>query len=165
MKAAYALYSDPAHAQGAVDALRTRGTPDAAIVVLSAEPVEDWEFGQRDHKTAMRGIAVLGSVLGLAFGASLTSVTQLLWPLDTGGMPIVTLWPNLIITFEMTMLGAILATVITLIASGGLCKRLPPLYDPEVSEGKILVGVADPSDDEVPSLEQALAGGEFRTIP
>ena len=55
-------------------------------------------------------------------------------------MPIVAWWPNLIVIFEMTMLGAILATVITLIVTAGLGRRMPTLYDPEVTNGKILVG-------------------------
>ena len=36
---------------------------------------------------------------------------------QTGNMPIVAWWPNLIVMFELTMLGAILATVITLFVS------------------------------------------------
>ena len=34
----------------------------------------------------------------------LTTGTELAWPLNTGGMPIVAWWPNLVIIFEMTML-------------------------------------------------------------
>jgi len=59
-------------------------------------------------------------------------------------MPTVAWWPNLIIIFEMTMLGAILATVITLIVAGGLGRRRPAFYDPDVVNGKVLVGVENP---------------------
>ncbi len=77
------------------------------------------------------------------------------WPLKTAGMPIVPLWTNLIIIFEMTMLSAIIATVITLLITAGLPSRGGKLYDPEVSDGYILVGVENPSD--APRLESALA--------
>ena len=70
-------------------------------------------------------------------------------------MPIVPLWTNLIIIFEMTMLSAIIATVITLLITAGLPSRGGKLYDPEVSDGYILVGVENPSD--APRLESALA--------
>ncbi len=60
--------------------------------------------------------------------------------------------------FELTMLGAILATVITLFITAKLPNRGPRLYDPEVSDGEILVGVENPSDDVLPRLEQALIG-------
>ena len=72
-------------------------------------------------------------------------MTERAWPLETGNMPIVAWWPNLIVIFEMTMLGAILATVLTLLVTAKLPSRVPPLYDPEVTDGKILVGVVDPS--------------------
>jgi Protein of unknown function (DUF3341) len=59
----------------------------------------------------------------------------------------VPLWTNLIIIFEMTMLSAILATVITLIVTAFIGQR-GKMYDPEVSDGYILVGVENPSDAE-----------------
>ena len=81
-------------------------------------------------------------------------------------MPIVAWWPNLIITFELTMLGAILATAITLAITARL-GRTATIYDPAVSDGKILVGVANPSDATLPALEDALSalpGGQVNTI-
>ena len=54
----------------------------------------------------------------MATGYFLTSITQQAWPIVTGGMPIVTNWSNLIIIFELTMLGAVFASVITLLVFG-----------------------------------------------
>ena len=71
----------------------------------------------------------------------LLGASQMSWPLKTAGMPIVSMWPNLIIIFEMTMLSAILATVVTLLVSAGIPSRGGKMYDPEVSDGYILVGV------------------------
>jgi hypothetical protein len=59
----------------------------------------------------------------------------------------------------MTMLGAILATVSTLLITAKLPSRVPPLYDPEVTNGKILVGVQNPAAASLPALEQALMAG------
>jgi len=56
------------------------------------------------------------------------------------------------------MLGGILATVATLLASGRLVRRTPRLYDRAVSEGKILVGVENPSGD-TRAIEAALRPG------
>jgi hypothetical protein len=70
-------------------------------------------------------------------------------------MPIVSWWPNLIVMFELTMLGAILATVITLLVAGELVRRPPLLYDPDVTGGKILVGVEN--SPRVEDVERALA--------
>src|SRR5260221_13498050 len=97
-----------------------------------------------------------GGVGGLAAAGWLTSMPETSWPIQTGNMPIVSWWPNMIIMFEMTMLGAILATVLTLLVSGGLLRRRPLLYDPEVTDGKILVGVEDATETAMPELERAL---------
>jgi hypothetical protein len=164
MKAVYALYSDPRSAQEAVDRLRARGVAEGDITIQTSEPFEGYEFGRRDHHTSMSGVAVLGAAVGLTSGYFLTSLTQQAWPLDTGGMPIVTNWTNLIPIFELTMLGAVLATVATLLVTARLPRRLPELYDPEVSDGKILVGVANPSDRVLHGVKSALAGGEVRVI-
>jgi hypothetical protein len=165
VKAVYALYPDPAAAQTAFDNLVAAGVDQRAITVISSEPFEEYAFSHRDRQTWMFWIAGAGGVLGLLFGAWLTSMTERDWPLQTGGMPIVAWWPNLIIIFELTMLFAVLATVITLLVTAGLPGRVRGLYDPAVSDGRILVGVENP---KVPTsaLESALAvgPGEVKTI-
>lgn len=164
MSAIYGLYSDPYVAQRAVDNLRSAGVSDRDITVISSEPFEHFEFGHRDAKTAMPWIAAAAGVLGLIATYNLLGLSQMSWPLKTAGMPIAPLWTNLIIIFEMTMLSAIIATVITLLITAGLPSRGGKLYDPEVSDGYILVGVENPSD--APRLESALAldGARVKTI-
>ncbi len=164
MKAVYGLYSDPDAAQRAVDALRAAGVADRDILVMSSEPFEEYEFSHRDKATWLHWIAGAGGASGCAFGYWLTSTTEQLWPIKTSGMPIVAGWPNAVVIFELTMLGAILATVTTLFITAKLPNRGPRLYDPEVSDGYILVGVENPSDSA--RLESALAidGGRVRNI-
>lgn len=162
MTSVYALFPNPASAQRAVDRLRAAGVAEADITVVSSEPVEDQEFGHRDKETWLPRIAAAGGVLGLAFGTWLTRMTETSWPIETGGMPIVAWWPNLIVMFELTMLGAIVATVFTLFVTAKLPGRVPRLYDPEVTNGKILVGVESPGDRA--AVERALSGGEVRRV-
>ncbi len=93
----------------------------------------------------------------------LTSATQRAWPIKTSGMPIVANWPNLIVIFELTMLGAIVATVLTLFVSAKLPRALPALYDPDVTNGYILVGVQGQTAEAMSRLEASfLAAGECR---
>ena len=141
MSAVYALLETPQAAQRAVNGLRAAGIGDDRISVISSEPFEEHEFAARDHATWMGWITLGGAIAGLAIATWLTRMTELAWPLPTGNMPIVSWWPNLIVIFELTMLGAILATVATLLVTGELLRRRPALYDPRVSDGKILVGV------------------------
>ena len=141
MKAIYGLYTHGADAQTAVDRLRAAGVAERDITVLSPEPREDMPFSHMHSRTYMWSFACLGGVIGFSLATGLALLTETSWPINVGGLPIVAWWPNLIIMFELTMLGAILATVITLIVTARLGRRRPVLYDPEVSRGKILVGV------------------------
>ena len=163
MKAVYGLYADPRVAQQAVNNLRAEGVNDAAITVISSEPFEHFEFGHRDAKTAMPWIATAAALVGMVATYYLLGASQMSWPLKTSGMPIVPLWTNLIIIFEMTMLSAIVATVITLIVTGFVGQR-GTLYDPEVSDGYILVGVENPSDADRLAAALNIIGGRVKTL-
>jgi hypothetical protein len=152
----YGLYPDGHSAQQAVGRLHAAGVPDRDIVIQSAQPMEDFEFGHRDKATWMWWIACAGGLIGMASALGLAWLTEASWPIDVGGLPIFAWWPNLIITFELTMLGAILATVITLAITARL-GRGSVIYDPEVSDGKILVGVANAAESAVADVKAALA--------
>jgi len=164
MSAIYALYDDGTAAQRAVDGLRRAGVSDGAITVISDQPMEAYEFGEMNRPTRIWYIASAGGIVGLTFATWLTRMTELAWPLPTGNMPIVSWWPNLIVMFELTMLGAILATVATLLVAGELVRRRPALYDPQVSDGKILVGVDGPSRGDDVERALAAAGGSVRRL-
>jgi hypothetical protein len=159
MSAVYGLYADPEAAQRAVNGLYAAGIAADDVVVMSGEPFETQPFAHRDSATWLWYIACLGGVIGLTFATWLTRMTELAWPLQTGNMPIVAWWPNMIVMFELMMLGAILATVLTLFVTAKLPSRVPPLYDREVTNGKILVGVQNPAAASLPALERALMAG------
>jgi len=156
MKGVYGLYERPQAAQRIFDGLRAAGIPAGDITVLSSEPLEEWEFASQGHKTVMPWIAVLGAGLGLTTAYLLTAITQKVWPINTGGMPIVSNWTNIIIMFELTMLGAVLATVLALLITARLPSKLSRLYDPAISNGRILIGVEQPQDAELDRIERAL---------
>jgi hypothetical protein len=167
MTAIYGLYASPDDAQRAFDKLKAAGISEHDIVIMSSEPLEEYEFGSRDRQTVMPWIAVLGAAVGLAAAYFLTSLTQQAWAINTGGMPIVTNWTNIIIVFELTMLGAVFATVLTLMRTARLPGRLPKFYDPEISRGKILVGLADADGSRSETIQGALRSSnatEVKTI-
>src|SRR5262245_30681531 len=166
MKAVYALYEDGQTAQQAINRLRSAGVADRDITIQSAQPMEDFEFGHRDKATWMWWIACGGGLIGMASALGLSWLTEMSWPIDVGGLPIFAWWPNLIITIELTMLGAILATVITLVVTARVAAG-SAIYDAEVSDGKILVGVINPSDSALADLEAALTappGAQIKKI-
>jgi purine-cytosine permease-like protein len=71
-------------------------------------------------------------------------------------MPVVTSWTNGIIIYELTMLGAIATTLITLLITAGLPHFGEQLSDPAIWHGKILVGVTNPPDRARLELESQL---------
>lgn len=164
MTVLYALYDSPEAVERAVAGLRAAGVADPEVTLQSSEPLG--ALGS-EESTRMPWIAVLGGVIGLGSGVALTSLTQLDWPLVTGGMPIVSRWPDLIPTFELTMLGAVLATVGTFVVTAVLRGGDRRIYDPAVSEGKILVGLAHLEAQRAPwaDLERVLGReGQVRWI-
>ncbi len=154
MTATYGLFDKPDAAQRAYTGLKRAGIATRDITVVSGEPFEAFEFSHRDHSMILFRLALVGGILGFLSAVALVNGTELAWPLVTGGMPIVAWWPNLVIIFEMTMLGAIVTTVVSLLVSARLPKFGKTMYDPAVSDGKILVGASGTSD----AIREALAG-------
>jgi|SRR5579863_40542 len=160
MNAIYGLFTDSDSAGQAVKALRMASSrlhiKADGIVVISPEPIEERIADLPKERTPMPWLAALGGVLGGTAGYMLATFTQRTYPLPTGGMPIVSLWPTGIVMYELTMLGAILTTLITFLITARLPNYRKQLYDPGISDGKILVGVADPDCNCRAELEQQL---------
>ena len=168
MTALYGLYRTPDEAQAAYDHLRAAGAAASDIIVISSEPYEEFEFSHRDKATWLYWIAGGGGSVGLAASYALTTFAARAWPINTGGMPIVAPYPNAIILFEMTMLGAILSTVVALFITAKLPNRGPRLYDRDVSDGYILVGIENPSPANAGEWRvalEAVPGARIRTTP
>ena len=159
----YALFQDPDAVQRAVDGLRVAGVPENEIVVMSSEPYEEYEFSHRDSATWLHWIAGAGGAVGLGAATALLVTTQNAWPIVTSAMPIVPWWTNLIIMFELTMLGAILGTVVTLFITALAPGRgRAGFYDPEVADGYILVGVEDAKEQARTADVLASMGGRVK---
>ena len=159
----YGLFADPDSAERGMNSLRAAGVSTDRIVVMSPEPFDEYSFSRSGRKTWMPWIAVLGGLLGGISGYLLAWYTQVAYPLITGGMPLVAKWPTGIVTYELTMLGAILTTLVTLLITARIPNwSEPSIAEPEVSNGKILIGVVDPAESARSDLENRLrsAGAE-----
>jgi hypothetical protein len=151
----YGLFSRPEAAERGMENLRTAGVAADKIVVMSSEPFEEYSFSH-DHGSKMPIIAVLGGIIGGLTGLGFVWYSQVEYPINTAGMPIFTLWPVVIIAYELTMLGVVVASVITLFVSAIIPGLKEKFYDPEVSNGKILIGVMDPSTSARADIERTL---------
>ncbi|HEY1338218.1 MAG TPA: quinol:electron acceptor oxidoreductase subunit ActD [Bryobacteraceae bacterium] len=128
-------------AASAIRSLRAGGVQPVDLDVFSEEPVE-FPRGVLDRPSRMFLVSVLGAI---GFGALATTFiwwTQQNYRLPTGGMPIFSFWATGVITYEMTMLGAILATFGWFLWESGLLrKRDKSAPVPEVPPGAMCIRV------------------------
>ena len=165
MSAVYGLFASPDEAQQAYDRLKRSGVAERSIVVISSEPFEEYEFSRRDHATWMYWIAGGGGAIGLLAAWLLTSTTQQLWPLNTSGNADRPLGAQRDHPLRDDHARRHLATVVTLLVTAGLPAFGDQLYDPEVSDGYILVGVEKPAAEAREGLRETLeaVGGRVKT--
>lgn len=137
----YTMCPDAAAAQQTVDALLSAGARREDITVISSQPFDRYEFAQHEKSTLMPWLVVLGAILGGVVGLLLVSLTTKSYPITTGGMPITPGWITGIITYELTMLAAILTTLLVLVLAAPLFRWKQDPYDAQVADGKVLVGI------------------------
>ena len=89
--------------------LRDSGYDD--LTLMTPIPVHAAEEIQGLGKSNVRRFTLFGTILGAFSGFGLAVGTALVFILPTGGRPIITIPPYLIITYEMTILFGILFTL------------------------------------------------------
>jgi hypothetical protein len=159
------IFKDIENASRGVDSLVKAGFKEADITSLTSVPYPENVLVKTDQRTWFRWLAVAGGIVGALAGFLLAAGTALLYPVQTGDKPIIALYPTGIITYELTMLFAILGTI------GGMFleMRLPPRgkrpYDPAISEGCIGISVATTSGDQRNRAEEIMKeAGALRII-
>jgi len=121
----------------ALEQLKQFGISDDQITVISSVPYRPDVLGRPHPIRRVGPIALVGGGLGLLFGLFLTVGIFLLYPLQQGGQPIVPIPPTLIVLFESTMLGTMIATFFGLLDSNLFPIFKDQIYDPRVTEGHI----------------------------
>ena len=156
--AIYGLFAGPAQADRGLRALREAGVAQDKILVLSDEPFEEYESSKAPSTKSMYRIAACGGIVGGSLGFLLARFMQTAYPfpLITGGMPLVSPYPTGIVTYELTMFSTVVATLVTLLITTGLPKWKMSIYDEEVSNGMVLIGVVNPSEGSRADLESRL---------
>ena len=126
----------------ALEELRALGYHD--LEVYTPSPVHEIEeVMERDRPLSrVRLFTLIGGLTGTASGFILTIWSAMQWGLVTGGKPIASIPPFVIIAFELTILFGGLATVIGIVLLGRLPRfRLSAAYDPRFSNDRFGVEV------------------------
>jgi hypothetical protein len=151
------LYREPEAVAQALDDLRAAGFPGDDLTILSDCPYPAGAFGEEPVRHRLPLFPLVGAGAGFAFGLLVTIGTQLAYPLVTGGKPILAIPPMINVLFELTMLGAILATVLGILFESRLPDLSPAPYDPRISEGYLGVLVTRiPGNRRHEAAERAL---------
>lgn len=113
------------------------------IITFSPMPSHDLEHALHPTPSPVRLFTLVGGLTGAAAGFALPTLTSLDWPLVTGGKPIISIPPMVIIAFELTILFAALSTVAGLFINARLPRaRSQVIYDPSFSAGNFGVFVS-----------------------
>ena len=144
----------------ALKALREAGVPRECVEVLSDLPLPESVLGGEMRSTRIPLFTGTGLIIGLILGAFFSVGTLFLYPLLVGGQVYRIAPPNLIIIYELTMFGVVVATAagFFLETIGGRTRR--PYFD-GVSVGETFVVVDLPPDLVASRVRRAFvdAGG------
>lgn len=142
---AIGLFVNPHGALAAAGKLKGAGF--AAPAVMSPIPLEGADEVLGEKKSVIKRFTLFGAILGGLAGFTLAAGTAVLYLHPTGGRPIIPFPPFLVITYEMTILFGILATVIGFLISA----RLPAIrerpYVPEAAVDRFAVTVSCDNDE------------------
>ncbi|MGH7319275.1 MAG: DUF3341 domain-containing protein [Candidatus Rokuibacteriota bacterium] len=154
------------HVDTAVHAIRSlREKGFGAISAYSPVPLPEFEEALTGHglpRSPVRLFTLVGALTGTASGFALTIWSALKWNLITGGKPVVSIPPFVVIAFELTILLGGLCTLLGLLVTARLPHfRGSPRYDPRFTADRFGVEVTC-GPDQVSVVEAILrqAGAE-----
>ena len=129
----------------ALEQLRRKGYQN--VSTFSPVPSDKLTEGPEVRNSPVRAYTLTGGILGFLSGLALTLWTVFAWPLITGGKPVVSLPPFLVICFELTILLGGLCTLTGLAIHARLRPSVPQAgpesgYDARFSVDRFGVFVA-----------------------
>lgn len=142
-----AEFRDQSKLENAILALKTQGVTALDMDVFSEEPVE-FRKGILDRPSRMSLVSVLGAITVGGLATTGIYAAQHSYVTITGGMPVFSFWGSGVITYETTMLGAVLSTFGWFLWESGLLrKRDKGVPVPHVAPGSMCLRVRCGEDD------------------
>jgi len=126
----------------ALEGLKAKGYHD--LTVYTPVPVHEIEeVLERDRPVSrVRLFTLIGGLTGTVSGFFLTIWSAMKWGLVTGGKPIASIPPFVVIAFELTILFGGIATVLGMVILGRLPRLRPsPTFDPRFTNDRFGVAV------------------------
>ncbi|HEY6007484.1 MAG TPA: quinol:electron acceptor oxidoreductase subunit ActD [Geobacteraceae bacterium] len=136
------IFRDIESAGRGVEGLVGAGFTEAQITSLTSVSYPDGVLVKTGRRSWFRWLALAGGLAGAVSGFCLSAGTAWLYPVQTGDKPIIALYPTAIVTFELTMLFAIVGALAGMFLELGLPNWGRRPYDPAIAEGYIGISVA-----------------------
>lgn len=152
------VFRDLDTAVAGVDALNEMGYGRSDFEVLSNCPFPEGAFGEEQEMHRLGLWPLVGAACGFSIGLLVTGATQMAYPLVTGGKPLFSIPPMIIIMYEGTLLAAVLFTVIGVLFESRLPRLGSSLYDTRITAGYIGLLVHAP-EEQAEQTAQAMRGG------
>jgi len=152
-------FREKAAVRRAIEWLRDAGVTSEDMDLFSEEPVE---LPRRvlDRPSHMSLVSVVGAILMGTLATAFVYWAQHNYQLVTGGMPVFSFWATGVITYEMTMFGAIVSTFGWFLWESGLIrKRDKSAPVPEVAPESICLRVRCAGDQAPPAIEMMRRAG------
>ncbi|MFA7406204.1 MAG: quinol:electron acceptor oxidoreductase subunit ActD [Pelobacteraceae bacterium] len=151
------IFTNLEAASAAVQQLVRAGFTEAQIDSLSSVPYPAGVLVKNEKRSWFHWLTLAGGCAGIVAGFGLAAGTAWLYPVQTGDKPIIALYPAAIVTFEVTMLFAIMATMAGMFLEMGLPALKTRLYDPAIADGCISICLTiHPGGEAVACLPGAL---------
>jgi hypothetical protein len=146
-----AKYAEEGSISGGVTALLNAGFDAKAIEVFSPKPVElPPALAHRPSRASL--LAVLGALVNGGLATGFIFYTQHNYPIVTGGMPVYSPWATGVITYELTMAGAVAGVVIAFLWEAGLLRRHKPPA-PSLEDGSSFIRIRCLADSAAVATE------------
>jgi hypothetical protein len=143
------IFPDVESAGRAVTGLIQAGFVQSQITSLTSVAYPDGVLVQVEKRSFFRWVSLAGAAAGALAGFGLAAGTAWLYPVQTGDKPIIALFPAGIVTFEVTMLFAIIGTMVGMFWEMKLPSWRSRLYDPAIAEGYIGISLTFHGQGEV----------------
>jgi mono/diheme cytochrome c family protein len=142
----FALYRPDTPLEPVLDALRRQGVEENAVEILTDVP---WRADSSAYwgRIPVYVWTMIAGLLGIAVGLFFAAGTAALFPIMTGGKPIVAIPVVGIISYETMMLVAVVVTFLILVVRIKTIGRSAAPYDARIGDGYIGVLVRVPKGD------------------
>jgi hypothetical protein len=157
------VFTDVNRAAEAVRALQEAGQADIRASMPAAFPDVVKAIGRPPSRLGI--VTLTGAALGVALGLALCIGTSVSWPLITGGKPIVSIPPFIVIAFELSVLVSAFFNLGALIwtAKRGMRRRWVP-FDADFSADRVGIFAAGGDSAAAESILRAHGAAEVRHV-